>query len=303
MILELIQIFIDNIAPILLIAGVGFAVGRGFKIDPKPISTVIFYVLSPSLVFYLLYSSDIDGGEILALYVTTIVFQLVMLSLAFIVLRFQHATPVERSNVMLSAFCLNAGNYGLSLVAFAFGEAVLSRAAVVFIANVTLNYSLGVFVASNGRSSPRESFMNVLKTPAVYGVVLAFALRALEIELPLPLARSSARLADAAIPMMLIMLGLQLGHFARFDRLNLVATGVGLRLLIAPFIAIALAALFMLEAEARTAFIIEASTPTAVLTIVFATEFDLDRDLALNLIMVSTLLSPLTLSVLIAWLQ
>lgn len=300
---ELIQIFVDNIVPILLIAGVGFVIGRAFSIDPKPLSTVIFYVLSPSLVFYLLYTSDIDGGEIFSLYTVTITFQLTMLLLAFLMLRFYTTTPVERSNVMLSAFCLNAGNYGLSLIAFAFGEEVLSRAVVVFIANVTLNYSLGVFVASNGRASIRQSFMNVLKTPAVYAVLIAFTLRVLEVRLPIALERSNEKLADAAIPMMLIMLGLQMGRFARFDRLHLIASGVGLKLLIAPLIAIVLAAIFMLDGDARTAFIIEASTPTAVLTIVFSTEFDLDRDLALNLIMVSTLLSPLTLSVLISWLQ
>jgi malate permease and related proteins len=301
--LELLQIFVDNIAPILIIALAGFVIGRQFDIQPKPISTLIYYLLSPSLVFVLLYNSDIDGGEFAALFGGTVLFQVAMLTLAFGVLRLQSVSAVQRSNVMLSAFCLNAGNFGLSLVGFAFDEAVLSRAAVVFIANVSLNYTLGVYVASNGRSSPVQAFGNVLKTPAVYAVIAAFLLRTLQVEMPLVLLRPVERVADAAIPMMLITLGLQLGAMTHLSRLRLVFTGVSLKLLVAPFVAIAIAAILALTGDARTAFIIQASMPTAVLTLIFSIEFELDRDLALSLVLISTLLSPLTLSVLILLLR
>lgn len=301
--LELLQIFLDNIAPILIIALIGFTIGRQLDVDPKPVSTIIFYVLSPAIVFYSLYDSDVGGGEILTLYAVTTVFQMLMLAVAAVVLRFQSAGAVEQANVMLSVFCLNAGNYGLSLVGFAFDEAVLSRAAVVFVANVTLNYTLGVYVASNGRSSPLVALGNVLKTPAVYALVAAMLLRALELRLPLILERPAQSLADAAIPMMLVLLGLQLSRFGAVARLSLVGTGVGLKLLLAPLLALLLAGVFVLPQAARTAFIIQASMPTAVLTIVLSTEFELDRDLALNLILGSTLLSPFTLSVLILVLQ
>ena len=301
--LELLQIFVDNIAPILIIALAGFVIGRQFDIQPKPISTLIYYLLSPSLVFVLLYNSDIDGGEFAALFGGTVLFQVAMLTLAFGVLRLQSVSAVQRSNVMLSAFCLNAGNFGLSLVGFAFDEAVLSRAAVVFIANVSLNYTLGIYVASNGRSSPVQAFGNVLKTPAVYAVIAAFLLRTLQVEMPLVLLRPVERVADAAIPMMLITLGLQLGAMTHLSRLRLVFTGVSLKLLVAPFVAIAIAAILALTGDARTAFIIQASMPTAVLTLIFSIEFELDRDLALSLVLISTLLSPLTLSVLILLLR
>ncbi len=43
--------------------------------------------------------------------------------------------------------------------------------------------------------------------------------------------------------------------------------------------------------------------PTAVLTIILAFEFETDRDLALNLIMTTTLISPFTLTLLIFLLQ
>lgn len=300
---EILEIFINNIAPILIIAGVGFIIRRNFPVDPKTISTLMFYVLSPCLVFSVLVVSDIGGGEFIALYFVTILFQVIMAALAYGAMQVLNANPLERANVILASFCLNAGNFGLSLIAFAFGDEVLARAAVVFAANITMNYSLGVFVASNGRRSPISAAASVLRTPAIYALIAAFVVRMLQIDLPLIVARPIDSLGDAAIPMMLLLLGLQLGQAGAFDRVPLVATGVGLRLLVSPFLATGLALLIGLEGAARIAFILEASMPTAVLTIVLSTEFELDRDLALNMIMATTLLSPVTLSVLIFLLQ
>ena len=299
--LELVQIFVNNIGPIMLIAGVGFWLGRHIGVPVRPLSMVVFNALSPSLVFYSLYTSDIGGGEFVLLTLTVIVFQVLMVGMAWLALRGQGANAIERANVMISVSCLNAASYGLSLVAFAFDAEVLSRAVVIFVVNMTLNYTLGVYIASNGRSSAWQALRNVFKTPAVYAVILALTLRGLELELPLLLDRSVSQLGTAAIPMMLLVLGLQLGQFATFDRLRLVATGATMKLLLAPALMAGLALLLGFDGPARTALIIQGAMPTAVITIVFTNQFDLDGDLGLNLVMATTLLSPITLSVLI-WL-
>ena len=69
-------------------------------------------------------------------------------------------------------------------------------------------------------------------------------------ELPPALGRTSQLLADAAIPMMLVLLGLQLGGIAKLNRLPLVLTGTTIRLLLAPLIAIPLASVFGLTGAA-----------------------------------------------------
>ena len=89
--IEILKIFVDNIVPILLIAGVGFIVGRQFNVDPKPVSTVIFYLLSPSLVFVLLVESNIGGGDFAKVFVMTITLQLIMVTLAYLLGRADNA--------------------------------------------------------------------------------------------------------------------------------------------------------------------------------------------------------------------
>jgi hypothetical protein len=300
---DLIEIFVNNILPIMLVAGAGLVVGRHFGIEPRPIATLIFYLLSPALVFRSLYTSEISGGEFAALYFGAIAFEVIMAVIAFMVLKLQGVDPVERAGVMISTFSLNAGNFGLPVALSAFDEPVFNRAVVVLIANVSMNYTLGVFVASNGRSSPLKSLGNLIRTPALYAVIVAFILVGFDIEMPRVFASAIDTTANAAIPMMLILLGLQLNLFRRMSKLRLVSTGVGMKLLFAPVLATGLAYLIGMGDLARTAFILQCSMPTAVLTIIFATEFELDTELALNLIMVSTLLSPITLSLLIHALQ
>src|SRR5690606_13670064 len=201
------------------------------------------------------------------------------------------------------AFCMNAGNFGLSIAAFAFGDAVLARAVVIYISNTLLNYTLGVFVASSGRQSPRGALLNVVRVPAVYASVAALLVRGLNIELPIVIYRAAGVLKDAAIPLMLILLGIQLSQSARLQKLTLVTTGVLLKLLIAPLVGIGLALVFQLEALAMISFALQTSMPTAVITLILAKEYQLDETLMLNLIMATTLLSPFTLSVIILFLR
>ena len=295
----LVQIFVDNILPILLIAGVGFTIKRRFDVHPRTVSTLLFNVFSPALVFSQILKSDIGGDEFIRIFLGTIIFQVAIALIALVAATLQRTTPGERANLMIASFCLNAGNFGLSLVGFAFNQEVFSRAIVVFIANIATNYSLGTFVASHGHLPISRSLLSVFRTPAVWALVAALAIRGFDLSIPLVVTRSIESLGNAALPLMLILLGLELGQFGRFGQFRLVTTGVVIRLLVSPFLALGLAALLGMTGPALTAFVIQASMPTAVLTIIFTTQFDLERDLALNLIMVSTLLSPFTLSLLI----
>ncbi len=306
---QLIQIFIDNIVPILLIASIGIFVGRRFSIDPRPFGTLLFYILSPALVFNSLYTSQVGGDEFALLFIASLMFLFTMAAVTYLILRLVNVSARSRASVILASFAHNAGNFGLPLASFAFGPEVFSRAVIVFIANTVMGYSLGVIVASSGNppqpgeSILRRALMNVLKTPVIYAVALAFVLKGIELQLPLVIDRSVNLLAEATIPLMLIMLGLQLGQSARLDHPKLLSLGVSIKLLLAPLIAVGFSLLFGLNSLASAAFITQASMPTAVFTIILATEFDLDRDLSLNLILASTLLSPITLSVILLLLR
>jgi predicted permease len=125
----------------------------------------------------------------------------------------------------------------------------------------------------------------------------------LKITPPLSLMRPVSLLGNAALPAMLLILGMQLKRAVAPNRPIVVATAVVLSLLVAPAIGIGLSSLLGLSGAARTAAIILASMPAAVVTTVLALEFDLDSTFVTSVVFVSTLLSPITLVLLIAYLK
>jgi len=348
--LALLDIFVDNMVPVLAIAAVGIVLRRRLHVDPAMVSRMMFYVFAPALAFDAVFTSDISGGDFLRVYLGTLALMAAVGAIAFLVLRglnsvgatyqvarsaqgkggrhtmspldvavsTRHQPAAEGAAVpardtinsrefattLVATFVFNGANFGLSIVSFAFGEAALTYAVIIYIAGSTVAWTLGPYVSSSGAASMLKSLESILRTPVVYALALALALKAAGIsDLPPALSRTSQLLADASIPLMLVLLGLQMGGFRKPDRWPLLLTGTAIRLLLAPLIAIAGAALLNLDGAARAAFILQAGMPTAVLTLILAYEFDTDRDLALNLIMTTTLLSPISLTFLIYMLQ
>ena len=217
------------------------------------------------------------------------------------------ALPLRLDRATLSSFLLvvmfsNSGNYALPVVLFAFGRESLAFASVYFVTSAILVYTFGVFVAASGRGSIRSAALGITRVPAVYAVVAAVAVLATGATLPLAVMRPVGLLSDAALPVLVLVLGMQLERATLPAHPAAVTTAVVLSLVVAPILAFALAAAIGLTGAARQASIIEASMPAAVITTVLALEFDLDAGFSTSVVMFSTLLSPFTLVFLIAYL-
>jgi predicted permease len=117
------------------------------------------------------------------------------------------------------------------------------------------------------------------------------------------LMRPIGLLSDAAIPMMILVLGMQLERATVAERPLVVAVAVAVSLVVAPFVALGLTSLLHLTGVARQAGVILASMPVAVVTTILAVEFDVAPAFVTNAVLISTLLSPLTLTPLIAYLR
>ncbi|MEW6093578.1 MAG: AEC family transporter, partial [Chloroflexota bacterium] len=77
---------------------------------------------------------------------------------------------------------------------------------------------------------------------------------------------------------------------------------VFLRLVAGPFLALGLSALFGLQGPARQAGVTEAGMPSAVMTTIVASEYNLEPTLVTAIVFITTILSPLTLTPLLYFL-
>jgi hypothetical protein len=299
----LLSILANQIAPILLTAGAGFVVGRRFSIDLRAVSRIAFYIFSPCLVFVSLYETQLEVGDFgrMAAFALIVILGLGLAALVFgkIIGLNRHAL----TGLLLINMFGNGGNYGLPLNLFAFGESALTHAVVYYVTSTVLVYSLGIVVASSGRAPLRKSLAGIFKVPAVYGVIIAASLRLAGLELPLMLFRAVKLLSGAALPVMLIVLGLQLAEAKRPPDLRIVTVASIFQLISGPALGLLAAAIIGLTGPARQAAVLEAAMPTAVITTILAVEYDNDPVFVTGTVLVTTLLSPLTLTPLIALLQ
>jgi predicted permease len=210
---------------------------------------------------------------------------------------------LETSVFLLVVMFSNGGNYGLPVVSFAFGEEALSYGTVFFLTGSVLTNTVGAFLAASGRRSLGKALTSVLRMPALYGIAAAILVIGTGAEVPTPVMRPVTLLSDAALPLMILVLGMQLERAAAPSRPKLVLTAVCVSLVAAPLIALALTSLLAVSGPARQAVVVLASMPVAVATTILALEFDAAPDFVTAAVFLSTLLSPLTLTPLIAYLQ
>ena len=291
--------------PIFLAAGAGYALGRRFQLDLRSLSRVAFFVFSPCLVFDSLSHSDLSGAEFAQIGVVSLGVCVIVAALALLAGRALRLDRHTLATFVVAATFGNAGNFGLAVSKFAFGDAALSRAVIYYVFNSLAVYTLGVAVAASGRRPLRDVIRHALILPTTIAVAVAVLMRLAGLATPQPVDRAVSLLSQAAIPVMLMLLGLQLASIREFprSRLGLMALAAGSQRILAPLITLGLALALHLTGVTLQAVVVESAMPAAVITTILAVEYDLDATLVSGAVVLSTLLSPLTLTPLIAFLQ
>jgi malate permease and related proteins len=299
----LLSIFVSDLLPVFAIAGAGFLLARYLHVQVQTISRVTFYALAPALVFNMLVSSRVDAsqvGRMVLFYALVTAAAALMARLAAVALKLDRPSL---SAFMLVVISSNSGNYGLPVAMLAFGREALAFASVYFLTSSLFSYTGGILIAASGRRTLIEALRGVLRVPAVYGAAAAGLTMAVNATIPDALMRPVMMLSDAALPMMILVLGMQLERATRPERPVMVATAVALSIVAMPLAAIGIAYLVGLHGPAFQAGVLQASMPTAVITTILALEFDVAPNFVTSVVVFATLLSPVTVTLLIAFLQ
>lgn len=299
------EIMFNSIMPIFVVVGLAALFARSFNPDPTALSGVVLYLFIPFLVFNGIADTQISGSEALQIGAMAFGISGVM---ALIGMGIERALNLDRrtgSALILTLILVNAANYGIPLNTFAFGDtperAALAeeRALIYYVASVIVSNTLGIYFASRGSVSTREALLNIVRVPLIYAAILGFMVNVAEVTIPVALERPFDLLADAAIPGMLALLGIQLARASIRGQIQLILLTSGVKLIVAPVVAIILAAVLGLTGLTRDVSIVQSSMPTAVIAGVFATQFRADSEFVTSVILVSTIASIISLSVLL----
>jgi predicted permease len=294
------DVLLDVILPVVIVAAIGGFVGGRLGLQLKTLTDLVFFIFSPALVFTGLSTVELGGAAVGRIAVVTIgVFALnAVIGLAWS--RFRASPPSTRSSIAIASAVPNQGNMGLPISRLAFGQPGLEIATVLFTFGVVLNASVAVALGklALGEHTRREVLLAPLRYPTIYAAVAGVAVNMLDVDLPNVASESLSTLAAAAIPCMLIVLGLSF-HVPKLDDLHDPIFVSINRLLLGPILAWGIALAMGLEGTVRDVTIMMAGMPVAVNTTILAAQLRADVPLAVRLVVVSTLLSTVTLTALI----
>ena len=297
---DILDIAYEVIAPIFIIVGLGVWYKRRYHADDKALADLLFYIFVPALMLDGLAKTEFDAAHLTKTAILLTTLSLILMLISWLVARVLKLDRRIASAFMLTVVFMNAANYGLPVNEFAFGEQGHDYTLIFITVATILMNTLGVFLASWGSVSVRQAAVNVLKVPLVYATFIGIALNVSHTQLPTPADRSLTLLSEAAIPVMLVLLGFQLSSLEINGQLRPVLVASGLRLILSPILAVGLAAVLGMQGTLGNVMIVEAGMPAAVFTGVLAAKYDSDAPFTTAVILVSTLTSIVTLSILLS---
>ncbi len=285
------------IAPVLICAAIGFAwVKLKVHYDIGFVTTLATNVGTPALVFSTLVGQDLDAQGLVQRMGGMALASLVAVAAMLVV----GAICLKLLRLSLSAYLpalafSNAGNMGLPLCLFAFGEQGLALAIIYFSITAVLNFTVGV-----GLAAGTMSLVQLVRTPILWAVGISIAVVMTGYQTPLWAARTIDLVGQVTIPLMLLTLGVSLAGLGLRNLGRSVVLAV-LRLAIGFAVGIAVVwALDMGRVEGGV-LIIQAAMPVAVFNYLFAQRYAREPADVAGMVLVSTIISFLTLPVLLAF--
>ncbi|HEX2181349.1 MAG TPA: AEC family transporter [Rubrobacteraceae bacterium] len=302
-------VFAQVLLPILVVVASGYLLQRRLELDLQSVNRLSLYLLSPALIFSALAQSRIEATEALRIgaFMTLFVVSIGLVTwLVALVLRLD---GIDRAALMLCVMFMNAGNYGLPAARFAFGQEGFDRAVLFFVVQAILAQTLAIYIAGAGHGDRLGGLVQLLKMPQVYAVLAVLAVRLGGLRLDPEgegilndVFRGVDLVGDAAVPLLLIVLGLQLAEAGRISEGPKVALATALRLGLSVPLAIGLSYALNLDGLSTKLAVMLSSMPTAVNVTILAIEFDVRPRFVSSVVIVSTAASVFSLTLILVFL-
>ena len=285
---------LEVVTPVFLLATIGFSwVKFGFEYRVEFVTRLAMTLAVPALVFTSLTQNTINP---IFLSEMIIVVCLAYAIVSIIALIFTYIFKLDLRTFLMPLISGNTGNLGLPLCFLAFGQDGLGYAVIVFAFTSIVAFTLGLWVVSG-----IHSFKQPLKEPLVPATVLGLVFMFYDWEIPKILTNALNLIAQMAIPLMLITLGVAVARIKTTLAFKTIGISVS-KIIIGIFAAVAIGYQFSLPYEAYAVLIIQMSMPVAVTSYLLAEKYGANSEAVAGLVVISTLLTVFVTPVLLSFL-
>ena len=307
----------DKLLPIFLLAFAGYLFGRSKAFDSGQvtlgISNVAFYLFVPALLFRTTARIDLASLQFQALAVFFV--PSVLLLLAVVLFERRQQTSADAATVRaLSMTFGNTVQIGIPVVVAAFGEVGLAIHATIIAVHALVMLTTATILIEWDRRDRQTvgriaSIVGVLLPmlkqtlihPVILPVVAGFAWNFLKLPLTGAVDATLIILAQAAVPLCLVLIGLSMAHYGIKGVIKPALTVSAVKLLVQPLL-VALVAFWLVPLAPTVAAVtvLCAALPVGANPLLFAQRYNVAERETTAAIVVSTVLYGGTVTLLLA---
>ena len=148
----------------------------------------------------------------------------------------------------------------------------------------------------NSKNLFKDSFINILKNPIIWGIVVGLIFSLLEIKLPIMINKAVESVASLATPFALIILGAGFEGKKALSKIKPTLVATALKLFIIPAVFIPIAVYMGFRNQEMIAILIMLGAPSTVSCYVMAKNLGNDYVLASSIVVASTFLSSFSIT-------
>lgn len=302
----------NTVVPIFGLILLGWACGKRNLLNGAAadgLNRFVVYLALPALLFMAMVRADLDAMSEIGFVASYLIGTLLTTLIYFWVCRREGLSFLTRMINGLSVSYSNTGYMGIPLLLLLFGESALPIAVISAVLTGAVQFSVTIVIievyrARGGTVLPalKKVGISLLKNPILMATLLGILFSALQWSLPIALEGGIDMLAKSATPCALLTIGLFIAQTSVPATSPSVNQIVVLKLFIHPLIIGFLAiVVFRLDPLWAWCAILAAALPVGTGPFMLAHIYKQDSAVSARAILISTLISVITLSALIAW--
>lgn len=286
----LVQI-VSIVFPVFTVIAIGFLYGRKHRPDMIVTNQVNMGIFVPALIFSALAGKSVDLGTVQVIALGGLVIVLGSGLLGWPIARWLGYAPKTLLPPMMFK---NAGNMGLPLLLFTFGEQVLPAAVVLFLVENVLHFAIATLWL--GRN---VKLWRLFREPVIIAGFAGVLVSLSGVVLWTPLLSAIKLVADVSAGLMLFSLGVRL-NTAPFAQWRIGAVGAVATPLTGMLIAYLFSLAFDLSAYETDILLIFGALPPAVLNYMFAERYDQEPEQVASIVILGNLVALFSISLALA---
>jgi len=267
-----------------------------------------FKILLPALVF----KSIVSGGSDPSGYLKSIVFCIVLIAVSIvvgllIVPRFT-SNRKQIAVIIQGAYRSNYAMYGIAFSQLLGNDETVAIASIIAAATLPVLNTTSIAMYAHYTGDKKHSILRtliiVMKNPIIWAILLALAINAAGLTVPVIISSFVKNLASITTPLAFILLGTRLTKEYMKADIKITALVLFVKLVVMPAIFLPVAVMmFNIRGPELIPVFLFAAAPCAVTTYQLAVQYEADERLAGNLVTVSTLVSAVSICFIISLLK